>query len=200
MPDPKPERLDVNDYLECTDIIDCDHPLVEEAAEQLTYGLKDSLSKVRAVYEFVRDQIFHSFRINATSVTKKASEVFDKGHGICYAQAHLLAALMRAARIPAGLCYQIRYDCEAERLFVHGFNAVYIKEMEKWLRLDASRHYDEEYSRFDASNESPEFIINEELGECDDFIVYAEPNRRAIKALNNSEDVEELRNNLPSRL
>ncbi len=200
MPDPKPERPDVNDYLECSDMIDYDHPLVKEAAEQLTYGLKDNIAKSRAIFDFVRDHIFHSFQINATSVTKKASEVMDKGHGICYAKAHLLAALMRASDIPAGLCYQIRFDLELEQLVVHGFNAVYIQELSQWIRLDASKHGDEGQWRFDPLRESPELIVNKSLGEHDDFTVYLSPSRRVIKALNASENVDELRNLLPSKI
>lgn len=200
MPDPMPERPDVNDYLECSDIIDYDHPLVREAAEHLTYGLKDNISKSRVIFEFVSDQIFHSFQINATSVTKKASEVLDKGHGISYAKAHLLAALMRASDIPAGLCYQIRYNHELEQLIVHGFNAVYIHELGQWVRLDASKHMDEKQWRFDLLKESPELTINKSLGEHDDMTIYLSPSRRVIKALNTSDNLEELKNYLPSKI
>lgn len=197
MPDPKPERPDVNDYLEFSDIIDGDHPSVEETAEQLTYGLKDNISKARVLYQFVKDQIFHSFKISATSVTQKASEVLEKGHGISYAQAHLLAALMRASGIPAGLCYQIIYDQELEHLVVHGFNAVYLKEVDKWIRLDASR---EDSWNFNTEQESPLLAVNEALGEHDDHVVYLAPSRRVIKALDASETVEDLRHFLPTKI
>ena len=69
MPDPLPERPDLDDYLRHDDIIDHDDPLIEEAAEQITEGLRDNISKAQAIYEFVRDHIFHSFHINATSIT-----------------------------------------------------------------------------------------------------------------------------------
>lgn len=200
MPDPKPERPDVNDYLECSDIIDHNHPLVQDAAEQLTYGLKDNLSKARAIYDFVKNQIFHSFKINATSVTKKASEVLDKGHGTSYAKAHLLAALMRASDIPAGFCYQLRYDEETEQIAVHGFNSVYIKELGKWIRLDASCHLDDDEWHFDPSHESPELTIDKSIGEHDDFTVYLTPSKRVVKALSTSETLDELRDRLPSRI
>ncbi|MCX7772318.1 MAG: transglutaminase-like domain-containing protein [Clostridia bacterium] len=200
MPDPKPERPDVNDYLECSDIIDFDHPLVEEASEQLTSGLRDTLSKVQAIYDFVTEQIFHSFQINATSVTLKASEVLDKGHGICYAKAHLFAALARASGIPAGLCYQIKYDEELEKLVVHGFNAVYLRELSRWLRLDASKHLDEADTRLDPLKEAPLLAVNKQLGEHDDPTIYVAPSRRIIKALNASETVDELRALLPSKI
>lgn len=200
MPDPQPDRPDLNDYLESSDIIDYDNPLVREAANQLTYGLKDNLSIARVIYDFVKDQILYSFSINATSVPVKASEVLDKGHGICYAKAHLLAALMRASDIPAGLCYQLRYDVEAEQLLIHGFNALYIKELDRWVRLDASCHLDEDPWHFDTSRESPELSINTSLGEHDDYTIYASPSRRVLKALDMSETIDELRNLLPSKI
>jgi len=40
-------------------------------------------------------------------VTCSASEVLREGTGICFAKSHLLAALLRAVGIPAGLCYQV---------------------------------------------------------------------------------------------
>ena len=116
MPDPSPERSDYSSYLEYSDIIDYDNPLVQNAVDQLINGLSDDISKVRSIYEFTLDHVFHSFQINATSVTTKASEVIDQGHGTCFAKAHLLAALMRAAGIPAGFCYQVLYDNNFEKI------------------------------------------------------------------------------------
>lgn len=198
MPDPYPDRSDISDYLECSDIIDFDHPLVANAASQLTYGLKDSISKARAIYEFTRDHIFHSFDINATSVTITASEVFDKGHGICYAKAHLLAALMRASDIPAGFCYQLIYDNESDRLMVHGLNAVYIDELEKWVRLDSCYHVtDDEPWGNDPFKESTVRPINSELGEIEDLTVYHAPKKRVVKALSAADSLDVLKDLIP---
>lgn len=56
--------------------------------------------------DFVRDQIRHSADYRPNPVTCKASEVLRHGTGYCYAKSHLLAALLRANGVPAGLCYQ----------------------------------------------------------------------------------------------
>jgi transglutaminase-like putative cysteine protease len=61
-------------------------------------------------------------------VTWRASDVLRERVGICYAKAHLLAALLRAQGIPAGFCYQ-------ELSALHGLNAVYLHG--RWSRLDA---------------------------------------------------------------
>jgi len=201
MPDPYPDRSDISDYLESSDIIDYDHPLIENAVQQLTYGLKDDISKARAIYEFTRDHIFHSFDINAASVTITASEVFDKGHGICYAKAHLLAALMRAAGIPAGFCYQLIRDKDTGRLKVHGLNAVYIEELKKWVRLDScyTVNEDEPWGN-DPFRESTVRSINSELGEKEDLTVYHAPKKSILKALEAADSLEVLRDLLPAKL
>jgi len=200
MPDPNPDKSDMSDYLENSDIIDFDHPLVSQTAEQLTYGLKDSLSKAREIYKFTRDHIFNSIEINATSVTKTASEVLDKGHGICFAKAHLLAALMRASGIPAGFCYQVVYDEDLERLIVHGFNGIYIKELDKWLRIDACFQPDINDWEFDPFKESTVKSVRKEIGESDDLTVYHAPNKKILKILNAADTVEELLHLIPSEI
>lgn len=200
MSDPSPERPDISDYLECSDIIDYDNPLVQHAARQLTNDYNDNLSKARVIYEFTRDHIFHSFQINVTSVTKKASEVLDQGHGICFAKAHLLAALMRASGIPAGFCYQIRYDNDLERLIVHGFNGVFIDELGKWVRLDACMNVEADDWGFDPFKEQSVRSVDKKLGESDDYIVYTSPSKKILKIFSNSDTLEELKSLIPAKI
>ena len=200
MPDPNPDKSDISDYLENSDVLDYDHPLVAQTAEHLTYGLKDNLSKARAIYKFTRDHIFDSFQINATSVTITASEVLDKGHGICFAKAHLLVALMRASGIPAGFCYQTRYDDDLERLIIHGFSGVHIQELDKWVRIDACMQVDANDWGFDPFKESTIRSVKEEIGEYDDFIVYHTPSKKLLKALSLADTLEELMNLIPSEI
>ena len=200
MPDPSTDKSDISDYLENSDVLDFDNLLVSQTAEQLTYGLKDNLSKAREIYKFTRDHIFHSLDINATSVTKTASEVLDKGHGICFAKAHLLAALMRASGIPAGFCYQILYVEDFERLIAHGFNAVYIQELNKWVRIDACTQVDVNDWGFDPFKDSTVNSIREDIGECDDFTIYHVPSKKILKALTVADTVEELMHLIPSEI
>lgn len=46
------------------------------------------------------------------TVTWRASDVLRRGTGLCFAKAHLLAALLRAVGVPCGLCYQV-LRCDA---------------------------------------------------------------------------------------
>jgi transglutaminase-like putative cysteine protease len=59
------------------------------------------------------------------------------GTGFCYAKSHLLAALLRANRIPAALCYQrLSIDGKGPPFCIHGLNAVRLPSI-GWYRIDA---------------------------------------------------------------
>jgi transglutaminase-like putative cysteine protease len=85
-------------------VIDGDHPDVQCLAESVRG--KDELRTVHTPYRVVRDEFVHSYDIGASEVSVSASDVIHHGHGICFAKAHLLAALLRSNAIPAGLCYR----------------------------------------------------------------------------------------------
>ena len=134
-------RLNVHggreDFLRASDVIDCDHPLVAERARELTAGSADPTEVARRAFEWVRDEIRHSFDYKMNPVTCAASDVLRHRTGYCYAKSHLLAALLRAAGIPAGLCYQrLSRDDDGPPYTLHGFNAVLLPG-HGWYRIDA---------------------------------------------------------------
>ncbi len=96
----------MQDYLQASEYIDIHHPLIQETAQQLAANLQGDEAIAKSCFEFVRDNIKHSWDFQLNPVTCKASEVLRHGTGYCYAKSHLLAALLRANNIPAGLCYQ----------------------------------------------------------------------------------------------
>lgn len=93
-------------YLEPTEYIDWQEPNVMRQARLLSEGLSKPEDIVKTCFEFVRDEIKHSWDFQLNPVTCKASDVLKHGTGYCYAKSHLLAALLRANDIPTGLCYQ----------------------------------------------------------------------------------------------
>lgn len=93
-------------YLEASEFIDWQHPLVLAKAMQLSSGRINDESVAKQCFDFVRDEIKHSWDFKLNPVTCRASDVLMHGAGYCYAKSHLLAALLRANKIPAGLCYQ----------------------------------------------------------------------------------------------
>jgi transglutaminase-like putative cysteine protease len=93
-------------YLEATEYIDWEASEILAQANALAEGSSESEEVAQKCFEFVRDEIKHSWDYKINPVTCKASDVLKHGTGYCYAKSHLLAALLRANSIPAGLCYQ----------------------------------------------------------------------------------------------
>lgn len=195
------ESNDINDYLELSTIIDFDDPLVKHVAEELGKTKLDELDRIKVIFEYVRDKIFHSADVKGTVVTCKASEVLKYGQGICYAKSHLLAALLRYHGIPAGFCYQKLLLSEDERdLIIHGLNAVYLKSLDKWIRLDARGNKEGISSEFSVDIERLAFQVDESLGEEELMVVYTKPDKNVIDSLNKYDTVDELFKNLPRAL
>jgi transglutaminase-like putative cysteine protease len=132
----------MNEFLRSTAVIDWNHPAVAARAARLGGGADDTSAIARRCFEWVRDCIQHSSDHGLEVVTCAASAVLAHGSGFCYAKSHLLAALLRANRIPTGFCYQrLRVDPTSDRFSLHGFNAIYLPDI-GWYRVDArgNRH------------------------------------------------------------
>lgn len=183
-------------YLEANDIVDYRHPQVMRRAELLAKGAQDTFELARRCYEFVRDDIAHSFDIAAKGpVSCTASEVLQNGHGICYAQSHLLAALLRANGIPAGFDYQRLYDDDLNYC-LHGFNTVWLPEI-GWYRLDARGNTGDIDARFCPPQEKLAFTSHAP-GEIDYRLNLAIPLTCVVRALRNAGCVDDLQSTLPS--
>ena len=135
-------------------------------------------------------------------ITCSASEVLQAGHGICFAKSHLLVALLRCKEIPSGFCYQklILDDDTAPVLIYHGLIGVYIKELNKWVRLDARGNKEGVNAQFSIEEERLAFPIRPELGEVDDYTVYPNPDEKVLERLQKYETRPQLWENLPAEL
>jgi transglutaminase-like putative cysteine protease len=158
----------------------------------------DALATVQAAYETVRDRYAHSYDIAATEVSVSASDVLENGHGICFAKAHLLAAVLRACDIPAALCYQklTRGDKAPQPTCLHGLNAVWLDG--NWHRLDPRGNKPATAAPFDPSCERLAYAIDPGRGEADYHDIHAEPLPVVLAALKQSATVTELDRNLPA--
>jgi GNAT superfamily N-acetyltransferase len=124
-------------YLKVSEIIDWQHPAIMELAKQISLEYDDPRSIAKACFEWVRDEIYHSVDYQMNPVTCRASDVLQHKTGYCFAKSHLLAALLRANRIPTGFCYQrLSIDNQGASFGLHGFNAIYLPEF-GWYRVDA---------------------------------------------------------------
>lgn len=186
----------MQNYLASTTYIDWEHPEVLAKARSLAEGLLGPEDIARRCFEFVRDEIKHSWDYQLNPVTCKASDVLRHGTGYCYAKSHLLAALLRAHKIPTGLCYQrLTISNDSPPFSLHGLNAVYI-ERYGWYRMDARGNKEGVSAKFCPPVERLAFPIVSD-GEADLPEVWAEPLPIVVEVLEGAETYAEVAANLP---
>jgi len=168
-------------------------------AVELSAGLEGDEAIARRCFEFVRDEIAHSGDISAEAVTYRASEVLKEKTGWCYAKSHLLAALLRANGIPAGLCYQRLSQGERGAPYsLHGLNAIYLKE-HGWYRVDPRGNKKGVDAQFSPPLEQLAFALQDE-NEGDFEAIYEAPLPEVAEALQCNRDYKMIRENLPDRV
>jgi transglutaminase-like putative cysteine protease len=192
----------MDEFLKSTDIIDWQHANVLARARALSQGLTNPVDVARSCFEWVRDEIKHSQDYGLTPVTCAASEVLEEGSGFCYAKSHLLAALLRANRIPAGLCYQrVSLNETGTAHCLHGLNAVRLPGM-GWYRLDPRGNrpgvdaVDAVDAQFDPPVERLAFRLTAP-GEADLPEVWPDPLPIVVEALRAHPTAASLGKNLP---
>ncbi|MEW8205852.1 MAG: transglutaminase family protein [Candidatus Thiodiazotropha taylori] len=186
----------MKEYLASTDLIDWKHPDILRKAKALAQGLGDQAAIAKACFEFVRDKIKHSNDFKLNPVTCKASDVLKHKTGYCYAKSHLLAALLRANGIPAGLCYQrLTIEDDKPPFCLHGLNAVYLPEF-GWYRIDARGNKEGVEAQFTPPREQLAFPVVVQ-GEADFSEVWPEPLMEVVRVLTESETYQEVADNLP---
>jgi len=194
----RPESRSLRDYLESTDIIDWHAPEIRLLADVLAAGAASEVQKAERIYQWVRDEVPHSADAGHKTVTCRASEVLRHRTGICYAKAHLLAAMLRAVGIPAGLCYQLLQDePSSERMVVHGLNGLYLESLGRWIRVDARGNKPGMDAQFGLEREQLAFPVNPALGEFTCATIFARPLPNVVQCLLDHATVSELMAGLP---
>jgi transglutaminase-like putative cysteine protease len=197
-----PESDELNDYLVSDTIIDWRTPAIQQKALELTQSLSDEVAKARCLYEWVRDSIPHTNDAGLDIVTCTASEVLQHGTGICFAKSHLLAALLRAVNIPAGFCYQVlRMDPPVDNEPVlHGFNAIYLATLHKWIRVDARGNTNGINAQFGIEKEQLAFAMDPSADEFIYEAIFAAPVSSVVDRLKMYKSRSELWLDLPQSL
>lgn len=163
-------------FLRETEFIDFNDSLIKEKVNELrnksfqknnNSDTCDLTEYIKRAYLFVRDEISHTWDEKKAVVSKKASDVLRNKTGICWTKSCLLAALLRANGIPSGISYQklTRADDDSEGFIIHALNTVYIKEMNKWIRLDARGNNKNVHACFNLNQEILAFKVRPEFGE-----------------------------------
>ncbi len=87
----------MNDYLKATKILDYTHTSVQQLIEKKQWMQLETIDRVKAIYNFVRDEIKIGYNA-ADNIA--ASAILKDGYGQCNTKATLLMALLRATGIP----------------------------------------------------------------------------------------------------
>ncbi len=177
------------DYLGADDIVDHDDPSIRDLAQQLRAAHPGDVDFARAAFEYVRDEVTHSWDAQDPRVTLSASEALEQGTGLCYAKAHLLAALLRAEGIPTGLCYQLLSDDETS-FMLHGLVAIHLEG--SWHRQDPRGNKAGVDAQFRLDTEQLAWPVRAELGERDYPDVFRHASPRVVSALTQATDLPEL--------
>lgn len=184
-------------YLVSSDVIDWRNPAVLARAQALAARAPgDVIETARRCFEHVRDEIRHSWDHRTGPLTCAASSVLEHGTGFCYAKSHLLAALLRANGIPAGLCYQrLSVSDSGPPFCLHGLVAVQLPG-HGWYRVDARGNKPGVDAQFTPPVERLAFAArgSEERDWRD---VLAEPLPAVVDALRAHATIHELAQHLP---
>ncbi len=197
----KSEKLD--DYLLELNEVNYSNPIIKKKAYELFNPSQTEIEKARIAFEFVRDEISHSWDIQSKQVTCNASEVLDFKEGICYAKSHLLASLLRLQGIPTGFCYQrlMLFDTPEKGYCIHALNAIFLNSLNKWIRVDARGNKEGIDAQFSIEEEKLAFRINEELDEKDYPVIYAKPHPKIVAVLEENTNVLDMyKHHLPESL
>ena len=136
-------NLPLEEYLKPTPAIDCDTRSIKEKAQELTGGQEKITEKAKSLFYFVRDEIkYDPYSPRYLPEHYRASTILDRGEGYCVQKAVLLAALARAAGIPARLRFanirnHLHFGKLSEimrtNLFVyHGYDELFIEG--RWIK------------------------------------------------------------------
>ncbi len=130
-------------YLRATPSIDCDSQSIRRKAAELIKGKETAAEKARSLFYFVRDEVKYNLFVPCDKPEYyRASRILETREGFCVQKAVLLAALARAAGIPARLrLAAIRNHLASGKLVelmkgnvfpTHGYNELYIEG--KWVK------------------------------------------------------------------
>lgn len=130
-------------YLQSTATMDFDHPLVQAFYQSHGGKSRSKVQKAINLYGAVRDSIFYTpYDVSLELDHLKASYTLQQKKGFCVLKSVLLAALCRAAGIPARLGFaDVKNHFSTEKIlqamktdiFVfHGYTEIYLNN--KWVK------------------------------------------------------------------
>jgi transglutaminase-like putative cysteine protease len=134
---------DSKSYLKPTYFIDCDSPVIKAYAKEVCHGISSDIDRAIALYYRVRDDIrYDPYSMEDKQETLRASSVLELKAGFCVPKAVLLAAVLRAQKIPSRLGFaDVKNHLATQRLLAmmeidlfinHGYVELFLKD--KWVK------------------------------------------------------------------
>ena len=183
-------------YLRESETIDWKHQEILSLAASLSKDCQSTCDIAKHCFEWVRDNISHSWDFKLNPVTWKASDVLLYRTGYCFAKSHLLGALLRANMIPAGFCYQrLSLQGNGAPYCLHGLNAVFLSEY-GWYRVDPRGNKEGINAQFTPPVEQLAFSTNDKL-EANLPEIWPEPLEHVVNSLRKYDHYLDAYNNLP---
>lgn len=129
--------------LRASQFIDCDHPAIRRLVDTLVEGEDDPVNQAVKLYYWARDRIrYNPYGVGTDEAAYRASATLAAGEGWCVTKALLLAAMCRAAGIPARVGYadvrnhlstaRLREAMQTDVFYFHGYTSIYLKG--RWVK------------------------------------------------------------------
>jgi transglutaminase-like putative cysteine protease len=110
-------------------------------ANEITKGLKSDKDKIKAVYDYITNNIAYDYNKISTlpsTYVPNIDNIITSGKGICYDYASVFAAMLRSQGIPTKLVKGYSKNVSG----YHAWNEIYDSEAGKWIIVDTT--YDAE--------------------------------------------------------
>jgi transglutaminase-like putative cysteine protease len=184
-------------FLQATEYVDYNSEIIQNKVMELFTENMSDIQKTKIAYEFVRDEIPHSFDCKAEIITAKSSDVLKYKTGICHAKANLLASLLRSQGIPTGFCFQrlTLLDDDSIGYGIHAYNAVFLEN--KWIKLDARGNKKGVNAQFSMNEPILAFPIRADYDECFYKGIYAYSHIPSMQMLEKAKSIQDIRENIP---
>jgi transglutaminase-like putative cysteine protease len=193
-------RHPLSAFLPPTRYIDHEDAGIRALVDARGWRKMDTIAAARAAFELVRDEVQHSWDVRSHRVTRTASDALVHREGLCYAKAHLLAALLRQLGVPSGLAYQrLTFGDTPETGYsAHGLTTAFLDG--RWIRLDARGNKAGVDAQFSLRSERLAFPVRAEMGERDYEENFCDVHPTIQRALESEDDLHVLVERLPDEL
>jgi len=195
----KTRPIELAPYLVSSRWVDPSDPQVQALIDARGWRALADVDAARQAFEFVRDEVAHSWDVRSHRVTRTSAEALLHREGLCYSKAMLLTALLRALDVPAGLAYQrlLFGDTLAEGYCMHGLTTAFLQG--RWVRMDARGNKPGVDAQFSLETERLAFPVRAELGESELGDNFSVPPASIVAALDAHDDLHALIQVLPDR-